>query len=135
MLSSARLEWTGNIRELEAVLERARNRARAAGAQDPVVQAQHLDLGDPIVGGSKPPAAAPSDTPAPPDIQERVGELNDRRGELDAFEKALIEDTLTACRGIVAKTARVLAVPRTSLIGRMAMLEIEPDKFKRRRES
>jgi two-component system response regulator AtoC len=135
MLSSSQIHWPGNIRELEAVLERARNRARATGVEDPVIEARHLDLGDPIVGGSKPPSPAQSDTSPPPGIQERVGELAARREELDTFEKALIEDTLAACRGVVAKASRVLAVPRTSLINRMMMLQIEPEKFKRRRES
>ena len=129
MLSSSRLDWPGNIRELEAVLERARYRARAAGALS-VIETRHLDLGDPLARGSKRPSQPISDAPPPPGIQERICEFRGRRDELDAFEKALIEDTLEACRGVVAKAARMLAVPRTSLISRMAMLEIRPEKFK-----
>ena len=131
-LSSAGLPWDGNIRELEAVLERARNRARAESPGDPVIQARHLGLGDPIVGGSKPPGSQ-SEPPAPPDISTRIQELNTRKTDLDAFEKSLIEDALTACKGIVAKTARMLDIPRTSLISRIALHGIEPDAYKRRR--
>ena len=39
---------------------------------------------------------------------------------------------LAACGGIVARTARMLSVPRTGLISRMATLEIDPEKFKNR---
>ncbi|MEM7136400.1 MAG: sigma 54-interacting transcriptional regulator [Myxococcota bacterium] len=131
-LSSSGLEWSGNIRELESVLERARNRARADDSPDPIIEARHLDLGDPIVGGSKPPPK-PSDVPAPPGLEARLRDFNTRRQDLDALEKTLIEDALQTCRGIVAKTARLLEMPRTSLISRMAVHGIEPEAFKRRK--
>jgi DNA-binding NtrC family response regulator len=134
VLSSAQHEWEGNIRELESVLERARNRARARGAQDLVIEARHLDLGDPLSSESTPPSSQVSEPP-PPGIEARRRELQTRREETDAFEKALIEDALEACRGIVAKTARMLDVPRTGLISRIDRLGIEPESFKRRRES
>jgi DNA-binding NtrC family response regulator len=51
---------------------------------------------------------------------------------LDTIEKKVIEDALAACGGIVARTARVLSVPRTGLISRMATLEIDPEQFKER---
>jgi DNA-binding NtrC family response regulator len=51
---------------------------------------------------------------------------------LDTLEKTVIEDALAACGGIVARTARVLSVPRTGLISRMATLEIDPEQFKER---
>lgn len=134
LLASARLEWDGNIRELEAVLERARNRARASGSKDPVIETRHINVeGDGVIGESKPPSIRPSDAPGGNGIQERWQELGDQKQGLDGIEKAIIEDALAACRGIVARTARVLSVPRTGLISRMATLEIDPEKFKERR--
>ena len=134
LLASARLEWDGNIRELEAVLERARNRARASGSKDPVIEARHINVeGDGVIGESKPHSIRPSDAPGGNGIQERWQELGDQKQGLDGIEKAIIEDALAACRGIVARTARVLSVPRTGLISRMATLEIDPEKFKERR--
>ncbi|MBW2379447.1 MAG: sigma-54-dependent Fis family transcriptional regulator [Deltaproteobacteria bacterium] len=134
LLASPRLEWAGNIRELEAVLERARNRARASASKDPVVEARHLNLsGDGVIGESKPPSIRPSDAPGSNGIQERWQELSSQKQGLDGIEKAIIEDALAACAGIVARTARVLSVPRTGLISRMATLEIDPEKFKERR--
>ena len=52
---------------------------------------------------------------------------------LEASEKAIIEETLAACEGFVARAARVLSLSRTGLISRMATLQIEADEFRRRR--
>lgn len=133
-LLSPRLEWKGNIRELESVLERARNRARTGGSEDPVVEAKHLDLGDnPVVVESRPPSTPSGDDVGPNGVEERWQELSEERQRLDATEKAIIEEALSACDGIVARTARLLSVPRTGLISRMATLDIDPERFKERR--
>lgn len=133
-LVSPQSEWAGNIRELEAALERARNRARATGSTEGVIEARHLDLtGDRIIGESKPPSVRPSDASWMSVVEERWQELSSQRQDLDSLEKAIIEDTLAACGGIVARTARVLSVPRTGLISRMATLQIDPEDFKERR--
>ncbi|MGD8316090.1 MAG: sigma 54-interacting transcriptional regulator [Myxococcales bacterium] len=136
-LLSPRLDWHGNIRELEAVMERGRNRARANGSNEHVIEERHLDLGgDAILGDSRPPSARPSERPKEEGragVEERWQSLNDQRSELDALEKAIIEDALAACDGVVARTARMLDVPRTGLISRMATLEIEPERFNGRR--
>jgi DNA-binding NtrC family response regulator len=65
-------------------------------------------------------------------IQGRWQELADQKSDLDDLEKAIIEDALAACEGIVARTARMLSVPRTGLISRMATLDIDPERFKSR---
>ena len=52
----------------------------------------------------------------------------ERRDELEAMERAIIQDTLFKYRGVVAKAARELSVSRTGLISRMATLDIETDK-------
>ena len=99
-----------------------------------MIEARHINVeGDGVVGESKPPSIRPSDAPGGDGIQERWQELGDQKYSLDAVEKTIIEDALAACGGVVARTARVLSVPRTGLISRMATLEIDPDKFKERR--
>jgi DNA-binding NtrC family response regulator len=66
------------------------------------------------------------------EVQVRWKQLGEQKEGLDALEKGIIEDALAACGGIVARTARMLSVPRTGLISRMATLEIDPEKFKNR---
>ncbi len=129
------LRWAGNIRELEALLKRARNRARASGSADPVIEAQHLDL----VNGQapaepKPASVRPSVNPGHDEIRKRWKSLDAQQQELDSLERAVIEDALAACHGIVARTARMLDVPRTGLISRMGRLDIDPSRFKERRD-
>jgi transcriptional regulator with GAF, ATPase, and Fis domain len=134
LLVSPSVEWRGNIRELEAVMERARNRARTQGSKDRVIEGRHLDCGGAdVMSESKPPSIRPSDAPSGRGIGERWQTLSDEKQELEAIEKAIIEDALAAFGGIVARAARALSMPRTGLISRMATLEIEPERFKERR--
>jgi DNA-binding NtrC family response regulator len=134
-LTSPHLGWNGNIRELEAVLERARSRARANGLNEAVIEARHLDLD----GSGAVDSRAPGGSSIPPNfgvqdgIEGRWRQLTNQKADLDAVEKAVIEEALAACEGIVARTARMLSVPRTGLISRMATLDIDPEQFKRRR--
>jgi len=133
-LLSPRLEWRGNIRELEAVLERGRNRARASGIPDPVIEARHLDLqSDPVARDSNSTSIRPSGDPGANGIRERWEALSDQRHGLDSLEKAIIEEALSTSGGIVARAARMLSVPRTGLISRMATLDIDPERFKEQR--
>jgi DNA-binding NtrC family response regulator len=130
MLTSPRLEWRGNIRELESVLERARNRARAEGSRDPVIEARHLDLDGPPADRAKPTAGGNG---FPSGVRDRWRILSDQRQSLDALEREIIEEALSACGGVVLRAARELSVSRTGLMSRMATLEIAPDKFKPKR--
>ncbi len=134
LLSAPHLHWGGNIRELEAVLERARNRQRASGVTDPVIEAHHLDLEGERPGRGAPIRHAAQLANGSPgnQIEGRWKQLSDQKENLDVLEKGIIEDALSACDGIVARTARMLGVPRTGLISRMATLEIDPEKFKHR---
>lgn len=134
-LTSAHLTWPGNIRELEAVLERARNRARSEDAQASRIEVDHLDLSK--AQGAPGAEAAVSDAaprsegqPAHEEIRKRWDELDARRASVDTFERETIEAALAICEGTIARAARLLSVPRTGLISRMAKLEIDPERFK-----
>lgn len=130
-LLSPKLSWEGNIRELEAVLKRARNRARTTEDRDPVISSEHLELG---VDAIPPPSGPPSERAAVrDDIRGRWQQLNERENDLQAAERAVIEDALAVCHGIVARTARMLDVPRTGLISRIGRLGIDTESFKERK--
>ncbi|MGB8331302.1 MAG: sigma 54-interacting transcriptional regulator, partial [Polyangiales bacterium] len=130
-LTSPHLEWRGNIRELEAVLERARNRARADGSEEPVIEARHLDLNGKST--DRRPRPVPGETAFPSDLRDKWKQLEDQRQNLDALEKEIIEEALSACGGVVMRAARELSVSRTGLMSRMTTLEIAPEEFKPKR--
>jgi DNA-binding NtrC family response regulator len=132
LLTEPRLRWSGNIRELEAVLERARSRVRANGSKDPVIEARHLDLEGFAPGPSAKAAAESAADSVPAELPDRWSELLAQKTDLEALEREIIEDTLAACGGVVSRTARVLSVPRTSLSSRMMTLGIDPEDFKYR---
>jgi DNA-binding NtrC family response regulator len=127
MLTSPRLEWRGNIRELESVLERARNRVRAEGSGDPVIEARHLDLHGQSANRAGP---ATADQALPNGVRDKWKRLADQRQTLDTLEREIIEEALSACGGVVLRAARELSVSRTGLMSRIATLEIAPEKFK-----
>jgi transcriptional regulator with GAF, ATPase, and Fis domain len=132
LLTSPHLPWEGNIRELEAVIERARSRARTSGAADSVIEASHFDL--PADTSAPPaPSVAAADALEEGDIATRWQKILETRDSLETSEKAIIEETLAACEGFVARAARVLGLSRTGLISRMATLQIDADEFRRRR--
>jgi len=135
-LTSSELQWAGNIRELEAVLERARNRVRAGGSEDRLIEGRHLDLAGTRPSRGPKPATTSSATVSAADdgIRAKWEQLAERRDNVDAFEREVIEEALAASGGTIARAARVLSIPRTGLISRMAKLEIDPDKFKDRRQ-
>ena len=62
-------------------------------------------------------------------IRDR-NKLTEQQASLDAIEKQIVVDALSACKGIVAKTARVLGIPRTGLISRIATWGLDVDEFK-----
>jgi DNA-binding NtrC family response regulator len=125
LLSSPRWEWRGNIRELESVVERGRNRVRAAGTGDPVIEASHLDLD----GGSAV-TPTPKGQAFPTPLRDKWARLSGKKGDLEALEKELIEEALAACGGVVLRTARELDVSRSGLMSRMTTLGIDAERFK-----
>lgn len=130
VLLAPHLEWAGNIRELEAVLERAKNRASAADEGAEVIESRHLDVPTAVVSSVSTTTAArvTGGMLRPEAVRERWEQLAEHRAELDALEREIIQDALTKCEGVVARTARALSVSRTSLISRMATLDIKANE-------
>ena len=100
-----------------------------------MIEARHLDLdAGPQVSFSEPvsaPPAAGGGSGSPKDVvRERWQQFSEQKRGLDSIEKEIIESALEITGGIVARTARILSVPRTGLISRMATLEIDPEQFK-----
>jgi DNA-binding NtrC family response regulator len=129
VLTSPQLPWRGNIRELEAVMERARNRVRARGSRDPIIDASHLDLGSSVYE----PSVRTSDQPFPNALHDKWKQLTNQKQALESREKEIIEEALAACGGVVLRTARELDVSRSGLMSRMATLQIDSEQFKVKR--
>lgn len=133
LLSAPHLEWAGNVRELEAVLQRAHNRATADGHDADTIEARHLDL-PPKAGASRAPAPTVAPTAAQTngaplrELHERWQQLGEQRAKLDSMERQIITDALARCGGVVSRTARELSLPRTTLISRMATLDIDANE-------
>jgi transcriptional regulator with GAF, ATPase, and Fis domain len=103
------------------VLQRARLRALVRDPAGELIGAADLDLREPGVPDG-PSASAAAALPA--DLGSAWRTLVQARTELDARERALIEDALTRHDGVVARAAQDLGVPRTSLISRMQTLGV-----------
>jgi DNA-binding NtrC family response regulator len=116
--------WPGNVRELRRTIERA---VLLSGGR--VLEPSHLLL--PTVPVRTERTAAPS-TPvaveqppvASPDLRERVG----------AFEKECLLDALARTGGNQTKAARLLRLPRRTLLNKLQLHGIDPSRGSRNGE-
>ena len=115
---SPRLQWPGNLRRLEAVVQRARLRALARDPGTEVIAVGDLDLREP--GG-----ASGEARPEPLELGAAWRALGLARADLDARERTLIEDALARHDGVVARAAQELGVARTSLVSRIQTLGVK----------
>jgi transcriptional regulator with GAF, ATPase, and Fis domain len=127
-LLMSELPWPGNVRQLEALLVRATERARAA---DPTTERLGPEHFDPKELGGSPRPMVPDPTPTPMPTED-VGDLGgswqkllEQRGVLDERERQIITAALTRYGGVVTRAARELNVPRTSLLSRIQTLGID----------
>jgi transcriptional regulator with GAF, ATPase, and Fis domain len=126
-LLAPELVWPGNMRQLEAMLTRARLRAVARDPQGATLDATHLDLREaaPRAGTSPPAASAPPATaPAVGDLGESWRRLQARRAALEEEERALLGDAMQKHAGVVARAAQELGLARTSLVSRLQTLKV-----------
>ncbi|MCA9574649.1 MAG: sigma-54-dependent Fis family transcriptional regulator [Myxococcales bacterium] len=126
-LMSTELEWEGNIRELEGLLQRAVHRARAEGdtAGTQMIQTRHLGL----TMGTSPTPLPPAATSKDISLSDRWRQLELDRDALDTRERDAITAAMTKSAGVVNRAARLLGVPRTSLLSRMKRLGIDKLEF------
>ncbi len=121
------LAWAGNIRQLEAVVRRARDRALARDPDAEELLAEHFepeDFGAAVLpgGATVGPLSEMPATALPEGFRGRWAALQAERARCDDGERQLLAAALDHCQGVVARTARELDVPRTTLIGRLKAL-------------
>ena len=127
LLLSSTIEWSGNVRQLERVVLRARERAIARDPGAHEIVPQHFEARD-LDGVSPSEAAAPSSQEAAPTSDETLSaawqRLQSDRGRIDEGEQAIIRRALAYNDGVVAHAARTLGIARTTLASRLDVLGI-----------
>jgi two-component system nitrogen regulation response regulator GlnG len=126
LLLSPAIEWPGNVRQLETVMRRARERAIAQNPEADVVCPEHVSPRDLDVAAIDAAAAVPSEPSESSEAEWR--RLQSERDRIDEREADVIRATLQRCGGVVAQTARELGIARTTLLGRMDSLGIRAAK-------
>ena len=115
--------WPGNVRELSHVIERA-----VLWSRGPVLDVEHLSLGNltPSASALEPPAAVPAGAPAPagPVTRDTPG-LPPSGVDLEAWERALIEQALRESEGNQTRAAQRLGISRDTLRYRLKKYGIQ----------
>ncbi len=122
LLVSTAMEWPGNVRQLETMMRRARERALVEDRNATIITPEHVDRRDLERAAMATQTTRPAD--APTDWQS----LQAERARLDEREEAAIRATLNQCGGVVAQAARELGLARTTLLSRMDTLGIRVTK-------
>ncbi len=124
LLVSPAFDWSGNVRQLERAVERARERALTRDPAATALTPDHFearDLGAPSIEGREPRAR---EGPLDGAWQALQGE----RAKIDEREQDVIQQALRLSGGVVAQAARVLGVARTTLASRIDALEMRPPR-------
>ncbi len=120
LLVAPGIDWSGNVRQLEHVILRARERARARDPEASELTPDHLSPGDLGAAAARPSQAPPAD--------ESLGagwrRIQLERGRIDEEEEAAIRRALDESEGVVARAARSLGIARTTLSSRIDALGI-----------
>jgi DNA-binding NtrC family response regulator len=132
LLASPTIEWSGNLRQLDHVLSRARCRAVAQNPAAQTLLSEHVEARD--LDGEAPMgiADAPADARegAELDLPHEEGwqRLQVERQRLDAREATMIRRALAEADGVVARAARQLGLARTTLASRVEQLGIRSER-------
>lgn len=122
-LTSETASWPGNVRQLERIVQRARDRALSKDPTGRVLRVEHVDWQS--VGGAPATTTSRARTDEPTEQQSlaaRWQNLGARRAELDAAETETIRQALTESDGVISKAARALGIARTTLSNRVSAL-------------
>jgi transcriptional regulator with GAF, ATPase, and Fis domain len=124
LLVSPALEWTGNVRQLERAVERARERATARDPETSALTPEHFEARDLDVQT----LAAASGAVAPDAPAEALAaqwqRLQAERAKIDEREEDVLRLALKSSGGVVAHAARELGIARTTLSGRIDALGV-----------
>jgi transcriptional regulator with GAF, ATPase, and Fis domain len=127
LLLSPVLEWSGNVRQLESVIARARERAVVRDPEATMLTPEHLEARDLGQSPARDTAAsAQAESPEPLGVAWQ--RLQADRGKLDEREQAVLRQALTQSGGVVAHAARELGIARTTLAHRIDALEMRPPR-------
>jgi sigma-54 specific flagellar transcriptional regulator A len=128
LLLSPTLEWSGNVRQLERVVLKARERAITRDPEATELVPEHFEARD-LDGISPGEAAAASQRKpvegAPPENESLASSwqrLQAIRMATDEGEQAMIRRALDEAGGVVAHAARSLGIARTTLVSRLEAL-------------
>jgi DNA-binding NtrC family response regulator len=112
LLALERYDWPGNVRELRNVVQRAVLVSRGAP-----IGIEHIGLSaSPAAGPRMPSVPAPGSEPAQPVPPAATGDL---RTQLNEIERERILDALARCDGNQSQAAKLLGMPRRTLISRL----------------
>ena len=133
LLLSPSLEWSGNVRQLERVVLRARERALLRDPEATELVPEHFEARD--LDGVSPSDAAVSSARAPA-TEASAGEtpastwqrLQGDRARIDEAEQAVVRRAMADAGGVVAQAARSLGIARTTLSSRLDMLGMRTRK-------
>lgn len=128
-ISDPGLRWPGNVRQLAMTIGRARERALAKDSSALSLELQHLrgrDFYAPLL--PKPHAEQRQRNTKVGQGAEGYAELERARKELDERERELLQHELRQHGGVVARVARTLKIPRTTVTSRLERLGIERRK-------
>ncbi len=122
-ISSAALDllrrhaWPGNVRELRNAIERA-----AVMCTESAILPEHLPpslLAATRAVGTPAPAPAAS-SPSSSSPSTRPGQPSNLQAEMKSLERHKIIDALESCRGNQSEAARLLGMPRRTLVSRLS---------------
>lgn len=125
MLVAPAISWSGNVRQLERVITRARDRALTRDPETREIVPEHVDVRD--LEGIEPAAAAASASTGPPGPEPSSAwqQLQADRDRIDEREADVIRAVLARHGGVVAHAAKELGIARTTLASRMDALGVK----------
>jgi transcriptional regulator with GAF, ATPase, and Fis domain len=131
LLVSPAIPWSGNVRQLEHAIERARERALARDPETRELRPEDLsprDVDGATISSTEGRAPA-AGAPLAPDVTQQVqtlealwGHMHAERARVEELEKDLLRRALAENEGVVAHAARALGVARTTLASRLEVL-------------
>ena len=125
---SPQVSWPGNLRQLEAVVRRASERAYLRDPSSAELLREDLtprDLGLPEFPYSESDEEPPSHREQARSLTERWDQHRQDRNRLEEEERSMIRESLLEHGWVIARAARQLGLSRTGLTSRMSTLRIE----------